>query len=566
MPESPTLPSAETTAIALRFLADLQAGARPSIEAALDTVPTSEWPGLLQSLLIAEVNWRRARGESPTIREYLPRFPAHTSIVRSLFPDAPPISAAGTAAQAPRTVGPVPAAIVLQPQPDAPARADQTFAIPSGFAPRQRRRTNRWLLSGGAAAIGVAGVIVILSMRGNRPNAEPKPSIDGTAPAFVGARPKMPSPFDPKPGLTDPERELAEWVVGLGGKGTIAMEAGGRRPIGGEAPIPKARFAVAGVSLPPEAATRWKAADLKRFQGRAKLESIQLHHPTDLTDAAIGPLAGLPLRTLELRGDNVQVTGAVVAQFKDLETLALFSAPALGDNDLTAIGKLSRLSSLTLNCSKLSPLGMAELKSLPLRSLALGESLTLTAEHTRVLPAMTLEDFECHALITDDALLEFAVFPNMKRFRLRRANISDAGLKVVAGLGKLEEFQAVGSTISGAGLEHLSERKGLKVLDLVDGKLTDDSVGKLLALPALKELRLAGCPITDRSAMLLANLDQLEILDLGGTGITDTALAILKKHATLKQLIITGTKVSRAAISDFEQATPNCKVVYGRPR
>src|SRR4051812_14115759 len=89
MSERATAPSIASTTIALRFVADIQAGKRPSIEAALDSAPKSEWPTLLHSLLIAEVNSRMARGEVPLLREYLPRFPTHAAIVRSVLPDFP---------------------------------------------------------------------------------------------------------------------------------------------------------------------------------------------------------------------------------------------------------------------------------------------------------------------------------------------------------------------------------------------------------------------------------------------------------------------------------------------
>src|SRR5262245_30284545 len=87
MTANPALPSRASTAIALRFVGDLQTGKRPSIEAALDQAPAVEWSGLLHSLLIAEVNYRRSHGEMPVAREYLPRFPAHTEIVRSVVSD-----------------------------------------------------------------------------------------------------------------------------------------------------------------------------------------------------------------------------------------------------------------------------------------------------------------------------------------------------------------------------------------------------------------------------------------------------------------------------------------------
>jgi Leucine-rich repeat (LRR) protein len=168
--------------------------------------------------------------------------------------------------------------------------------------------------------------------------------------------------------------------------------------------------------------------------------------------------------------------------------------------------------------------------------------------------------------MSDDAFLEFAVFAQLKRFRLQRTTITDAGLKVVLGLGMLEELQMTGSSVAGPGLEHLEERKGLKILDLSGSKLDDAATEKLLALPALREVRLAGCTISDQGVMFLAQIDNLQVLDLTGTRITDIAIGILKKHPTLKLLILTNTGVTAAAIADFERATPNCRAMGGAKR
>ena len=110
MSARPVAPTPLVTTIALRFVAALQAGRRPSIEAALDSAPSSEWSGLLQSLLMAEVNDRLSRGETPHIREYLPRFPAHMAIVRTAFPSPQFASIAGPA---------IPTATLLRPGPTA---------------------------------------------------------------------------------------------------------------------------------------------------------------------------------------------------------------------------------------------------------------------------------------------------------------------------------------------------------------------------------------------------------------------------------------------------------------
>ena len=192
--------------------------------------------------------------------------------------------------------------------------------------------------------------------------------------------------------------------------------------------------------------------------------------------------------------------------------------------------------------------------------------MALTPDHVRVLQRLPLESFECAAEISDETFIEFALFPDLRRLRLRKAPVTDASLKAVVGLGKLEEFRVEGSSVTGPGLEHLAERKGLRVLDLSGGKLSNEALGTLLGMPSLKELRLAGNPITDDGAAVLAQLDAVEVLDLGETGITDATLRVLKAHPTLKTLIATNTRVTDPGVRDFESGTPGCKVVIGRRR
>jgi hypothetical protein len=559
----------------------LQTGKRPSIEAALDQAPPTEWPGLLQSLLIAEVNHRRSRGEMPVAREYLPRFPAHTEVVRSIVPEIaqeirpaplapPPLPLARPALPVAPLVPPplpnrravsipLPAAILL------PNEFDDIEPPPDSTPGQKSHRGGRRVVIVGVllvAAVATGGVILATQWK-RKPEAPSEGQVHST-PGVVTGAPKITNPLAPKPQSADSEHEFAAWIVSVGGHGMLAMEGGGRRNFGAELPLPpKGRFAVTAIVLAPESNSRWGAKDLDRLRDRDKLTSVRLSHPSALTDSVMENLAGSPLHTLELNGAMVAVSGAGVARFAELESLAILTAPSFGDADMAAIGKLFKLTSLTLNAPKITQAGLGELKKLPLRSLTFGANVVLTPEHVRILQGLPLEELESRNGMTDDAVLEFATFQNLKRFRLKKTTITDAGLKVVLGFGMLEELQITGSAITGPGLENLSERKGLKVLDLSGGKVNDEGAGKLLALPALRELRLAGCPITDRGVTLLAQVDGIEILDLSQTRVTDTALGILKKHPTLKSLVLADTRVTQRAINEFERATPNCKVVVG---
>lgn len=543
----PGPPSLTATQVALRFVAEIQAGQRPSIEAALDQAPAAEWTDLLPALLIAEINARRSRGEHPIARDYLARFPAHTDVVRGLVPDETS-----------------PSGVVVPESPAVLVELERDLGVPKArSAPRRRRR--RWWLAAVALIVVGAATPFILSVRHWRPRSAEQPPPPSAPASPVSARNNTPTLF-PKAATTDPERDLAEWVVARGGRGTVLPDGASRRPFGGDAPLPKTRFAVTAIILPPEAAGRWTPADLERLRGRSRLVGVQLHSAAALTAAALAPLAGLPLRSLELDGGPVRASGRFFATFPDLEVLALPSCPDFSDTDLAAIGRLGKLSVLRLNAPKLTVEGFRELRTPGLKALTLGPDVGVTPEHVRLLQRLPLEEFEAASAVSDEAFVEFALFPEVRRIRLHNAPLTDPALRAVAGLGKLEELRLVGSSVTGGGLDHVAERTGLKVLDLSGGKVSNTALGTLLGLPALKELRLAGNPITDEGVVFLAQLDGIEVLDLGATGMTDAGLGALKKHPTLKTLIATNTRLTGPAVAEFESATPNCKVVFGRRR
>lgn len=573
MSEPKVLPTPSTLQVAMRFVGELQAGRRPSIEAALDSTPTTEWDGLLQSLLIAEVNHRRSRGESPVAREYLPRFPAHTSIVESVFatllpvgrlePVTPPVPLLE-----PPPLPSRPVALAngeLNPPPLPPRaillRAAEAILKPPDIPLVRRRGRGKRLLAASVVIVVIVAGVALASTQFGRKSGKPgqQPPIARTATSL--STPKVPSLFEKTP-PPDAERETAEWIIGVGGRGALAMENGGRRNFGMDQPIPKAKFTVTEIVLPPESSSRWDTSDLGRLRGRDKLTSIQLYHPKALGDTVLELLTSSPLRTLELHGNAIAVTGTALGRFPELESLTIDNAPAFSDSDIAAIGKLGKLKSLTLNAPKVTSTGLGELKKTSLRSLCLGDKMELTADHVRNLQGLPLEEFESRAGMTDAAFLEFAIVQSLKRIRLQRAAISDDGLRAVLGLGMLEELQITGSSITGAGLENLSERKELKSLDLSGAKIDDEGAGKLLLIPALRELRLARCPIGNRGVVLLVQVEGVELLDLSQTNVTDAALGALRMHPTLKTLILTGTRVTPKAVADFERGTPNCKVRY----
>ncbi len=78
---------ADAAAARHRFSADLDAGLSPRIEDYLGATADVTEDATLRPLIVAELEWRRARGDRPDCGEYLVRFPAHGDLVRAIFGD-----------------------------------------------------------------------------------------------------------------------------------------------------------------------------------------------------------------------------------------------------------------------------------------------------------------------------------------------------------------------------------------------------------------------------------------------------------------------------------------------
>jgi hypothetical protein len=66
-------------------------GQRPRIEDYLGDTPEPERTELLRELLALELEYRRDRGEKPTLQEYQTRFPAHAELVNTVFTSWPQV-------------------------------------------------------------------------------------------------------------------------------------------------------------------------------------------------------------------------------------------------------------------------------------------------------------------------------------------------------------------------------------------------------------------------------------------------------------------------------------------
>jgi serine/threonine protein kinase len=114
--------------------------------------------------------------------------------------------------------------------------------------------------------------------------------------------------------------------------------------------------------------------------------------------------------------------------------------------------------------------------------------------------------------------------------------VTDAGLKLFAGLDGLQTLTLNGTPVTDAGLEHLQGLKKLRGLELNATRVNGTGLGYLRNLPGLQWLY------------------------LNDTAVTEASLDNLKGLAGLRWLSLYGTKVSDAGVNRLKAELPQCQV------
>jgi hypothetical protein len=98
-------------------------------------------------------------------------------------------------------------------------------------------------------------------------------------------------------------------------------------------------------------------------------------------------------------------------------------------------------------------------------------------------------DFTARRAITDEDLARLAKLKSqVRKLNLRRAQLTDAQLKTLAGFDNLAVLRLDDNPVTDAGVAALSGLKNLESLNLVGTKVTDGGVSSISALPRLQRL------------------------------------------------------------------------------
>jgi hypothetical protein len=144
--------------------------------------------------------------------------------------------------------------------------------------------------------------------------------------------------------------------------------------------------------------------------------------------------------------------------------------------------------------------------------------------------------------------------------RLGGTEVTDAGLKELAGLKKLSSLSLGATGVTDAGLKDLAGSKNLSSLSLHSTKVTDAGLKALAGLKDLSYLNLGGTHVMDEGLKHLAGLKNLSSLSLGDTKVTDTGLKELTDLKKLSYLDLGGTKVTEKGVGELQKALPRCKI------
>ncbi len=165
-----------------------------------------------------------------------------------------------------------------------------------------------------------------------------------------------------------------------------------------------------------------------------------------------------------------------------------------------------------------------------------------------------------HTEVTDAGLKELAGLKSLQTLDLWGSKVTDAGLKELAGLKSLQTLELRNTQVTDAGLKELARLKSLQSLNLWGTKVTDAGLKELAGLKSLQLLALGDTKVTDAGLKELAGLKSLQLLALFRTHVTDAGLKELAGLKSLQTLSLESTKVTDAGIAALQKELPECRI------
>jgi Leucine-rich repeat (LRR) protein len=279
--------------------------------------------------------------------------------------------------------------------------------------------------------------------------------------------------------LAEPDRVTAEEALRLGGKVTVrAADETEARTVESIDTLPERVRTLDAVDL---SYTQVVDDDLAGLRPAAGLKALSLDSADRIGDAGLAHLAGLPLRSLDLR--NTQVSDAGLPELLQLPDLAELSLQhtAVTDAGMAIVRQLPRLRNLTLSNNRVGDAGVAQLRG-------------MTSLHI-----LSIYDTQ----LTDAGLAHVATLVNLEDLSLSSTAVTDAGLKLLLPLQQLHHLFLERTAISDVGLAHLATLSNLRVLFLRETGIGNTGLTHLETAPVLQELFLERTRVTEEGILQL---------------------------------------------------------------
>ena len=264
----------------------------------------------------------------------------------------------------------------------------------------------------------------------------------------------------------------------------------------------------------------------------SSLKNLHLHHSgSELTDAAFAPLANS--------------TG--------LEHLQISSYPAITDDCLQSIGRLTNLKVLHLQGDKITDGGLRQLSGLTQLKELQVHATQANGAFLSSLADAPLEQLTVSRL-TDEAAQELTQFPNLTRPYVYDSPMTEQGFAAIYGLRRLKSLRLRNcSNIPSAALTGLAKMRSLTALDLLEMPVGDDTL-ELITNLELTSLALNSEHVTDLGMRHICSILTLNQLELGKKSrISDRGLKHLWRLNRLNRLSMFSPLISGRGFSTLAE-------------
>ncbi len=231
----------------------------------------------------------------------------------------------------------------------------------------------------------------------------------------------------------------------------------------------------------------------------------------------------------------------------------------ISDFSLRSLGRMKRLSYLSLENSPVTDRGLKFIEHLPIKNLVLRNTKVTDAGMARLLKFQSLVYLDISGTPVTDAGLEIlAKKGSLTTLIADDTSLDDQAVELLSEFSSLNDLSLAGSAVTDAGVSAIARLAHLEVLNLSNTKIGDNGVKALTTLSHLKSLKLAGTKITGTGVEYLVAMPSLLSLDLSNTALKDDSIELLCKMQGLNKLNLLNCSISRKAIMRFQRLSPRC--------